>query len=50
MATLTSAAAKQNLIVKRSNAMARAMLTRKVNHLLARMGQALNTGAMAISK
>lgn len=50
MTTLDTAADKHNVTAKRSNAVARALLARKVNRLLARMGQALNTASMVISK
>jgi hypothetical protein len=50
MTTLNPAADKHNVSVKRSNAIARALLARKLNHVLAKMGQALNISSMVISK
>lgn len=50
MTTLNSAAEKHTVSAKRSNANARVLLTLKINRLLAKMGQALNIGAMTVSK
>jgi hypothetical protein len=50
MTTLNTTADKHSVSTKRSNAIARALLVRKVNRLLAMMGQALNTSSMVLSK
>lgn len=50
MTTLNTAADKHNVTAKRSNAIARVLLARKVNRLLAKMGQALNISSMSVSK
>jgi hypothetical protein len=50
MTTLNTAANKHNVSVKRSNVVARALFARKVNRLLSKMGQALSTSTMVISK
>lgn len=50
MTTLNTAAEKHHVTAKRSNALARVLLMRKVNLLLAKMGQALNMSAMALTK
>lgn len=50
MTTLNTAAEKHHVTAKRSNALARVLLARKVNRLLAKMGQALNMSAMTVTK
>ena len=50
MTTLNTAADKHNVTGKRSNAVGRALLIRRINHLLAKMGQALNTSSLVRSK
>lgn len=50
MTTLNTAADKHNVTAKRSNAVARALLVRKLNLLLAMMGKALNVHAMVVMK
>jgi len=50
MTTLNTAANKHNVTGKRSNAVGRALLVRRLNQLLAKMGQALNTGSLVRSK
>ena len=50
MTTLNTAADKHTVTGKRSNAVGRALLIRRINYLLAKMGQALNMSAMALTK
>lgn len=50
MTTLNTAADKHNVTGKRSNAIGRALLIRRINHFLAQIGRALNTGSMVRSK
>ncbi|WP_240223370.1 hypothetical protein [Rheinheimera hassiensis] len=50
MTTLSTAADKHNVTGKRSNAVGRALLIRRINYLLAKMGQALNTSSLVRNK
>jgi hypothetical protein len=50
MTTLNTAADKHNVSTKRSNAVARALLARKVNRFLAKMGQALSISSLVVNK
>jgi hypothetical protein len=50
MTTLNTTADKHNVSAKRSNAIASALLVRKANLLLAKLGKALNVSSMVITK
>ena len=50
MTTLNTATEKHHVTAKRSNALAWVLLARKVNRLLAKMGQTLNISAMVVTK
>ncbi|MBZ9612070.1 hypothetical protein [Rheinheimera maricola] len=50
MTTLNTAAVKHNVTTKRSNAIGRALLIRKLNRLLANIGRAMHTSSLVRSK
>lgn len=50
MNTLNTAVVKHPVNAKRSNALTRVLLTRKVNRFLSQIGQALNVSSMVNSK
>lgn len=50
MTTLNTAANKHSVTAKRSNTVGRALLIRRINAVLAKMGQALNTSSLVRSK
>lgn len=50
MTTLNSAVNKQATVARRNSTIGRALLIRRLNRLLALMGQALNTAQMARMK